>query len=556
MNTPTDKINKEDHPLAKLIRKYNKESLLSRPQLAKRVGVKDPKSIYGWENGLYGPEEKHIYRLINIYIQRGVIKNDQEAKELWELAYEKQIKGYATKFDKARLEQEQLERDTVLQEDYQPPYPQAELDVEPVITGQSVQNPAPSSEKSTNEQVAENNILSDVKLNSKASQTKNGQKRLLVAGITIALLAIIAVVLVIMLSAGKSQQNPSNPVQASSPSAQTEINSGLISSTKLPTPRGGFDATMLGNQKVLVAGGKNLDTGNLFSFAELYDPQSGIWTRTGNLNTPRVVASNNLVALKNGKALLAGGTNATNTTDFSSAELYDPETGQWSQTGALNTPRRNSTLTVLKDGRVLAVGGARGLPDGNRFLSTAELYDPQSGTWSYTGNLAVAREGHQAVLLNDGRVLVGGGEGPWKVRSNVAEIYDPVSGTWSSAGATPWGWAYATLVVLKDGRVLLAGGVDSNATVYSSAAIYDPDNNKWASISSMSGPRVAGFPALLPDGRVLVAGGGNQTVTINSTELYDAVTGKWTMGPNLPANIDAYKVVALSGGRILFIAIN
>src|SRR5262249_16757522 len=140
-----------------------------------------------------------------------------------------------------------------------------------------------------------------------------------------------------------------------------------------------------------------------------------------------------------GKVLVAGGTTIPGITN--SAELYDPNTGTWSLTGGLIAARYGHTATLLQNGKVSVAGGSDDVYLDST-LGSAELYDPATGTWSVTGNLNASRIFHTTTLLPNGKILVAGGYTKdhvpigsivysVPVSLNGAELYDPATETWS-----------------------------------------------------------------------------------------------------------------------------
>ena len=278
--------------------------------------------------------------------------------------------------------------------------------------------------------------------------------------------------------------------------------------------RSGHTATLLSNGLVLIVGGVFGD--GLRGVAELYNPVTGTFTPTGSLITPR--AFHTATLLPNGKVLIAGGNYIS---DLTSAELYDPISGTFAPTGSMHTARDWHTATLLNNGMVLIAGGGVG---GNynypSSTTSAELYNPATGTFTPTGSLGTARVYHTATLLNNGMVLVAGGSNGF-TDTNTAELYNPFTGTFTPTGNLNYGRTQHTATLLNNGLVLVAGG----DTVYSYvpiAELYDPIAGVFTSGSGLNTPRAWFTATLLNNGSVLIGGGdiANYPYTAPVSELY------------------------------------
>jgi hypothetical protein len=263
--------------------------------------------------------------------------------------------------------------------------------------------------------------------------------------------------------------------------------------------RAGHAATVLPNGKVLITGGYN---GVYLRSCEIFDPLTGRFSPAGEMAIPR--SGHSAVLLRNGKVLLVGGV-GTGWTFLNSAEIFDPSSRSSRLTAKMSTARESHTATLLGDGRVLIIGGHKGRRPNITIHASAEIYDPATGIFSPTASMSFPRHKHDAVLLQDGSVLVTGGsnELDWAGMYRTAEIYDPRFGTFRRAPDSRLRRFkhQGTSLLLRDHKVVLLGGA-------AQAEVYDPDTKNFVAVAgSLGQPRFFAAATLLANGDALVTGG-------------------------------------------------
>ena len=230
------------------------------------------------------------------------------------------------------------------------------------------------------------------------------------------------------------------------------------------------------------------------------------------------------------------------------------ESGAWSVTGSLAIARRNHTATKLNDGKVLVVGG-HGSSSGAGFGS-CEVFDPVPESWSPTAAMASARYGHTATLLPDGRVLVCGGQLSGSVGIASAEIYDPSTATWSSAAPLGYARFNHTATLLTNGKVLICGGRSSIFTSVAPIEVFDPGSGNWTTPVNLITPRSRHSASRLVNGKVLITGGLSSSLGTDlvETELYDPAAELITSTSPLVGSRGYHSATLLSDGKVLIAA--
>ena len=300
-------------------------------------------------------------------------------------------------------------------------------------------------------------------------------------------------------------------------------------------------ATLLGDGRVLIAGGYDFATANT---AEIYDPRTGLFTAvaaTMKAHRNRHVA----IMLPSGKVALVGG--LIPTPQIPAAEIFDPEKGTFTaSTGNSAMGGEINLAALLPDGKVLLEGYATNTIGAAK---AAEIFDPATG--SFTSATAGSLEPLGTMVhLADGRIF--------HVSDCGGEIYDPSTTNWTAAPDTH---SYCSqpesrgAAVMHDGRVLVTAGIScSGGGFCTTEEIFDPSDLSWTFVASpgQPGDGRSAQATLLPSGKVVVTGGQGFSTTTNAS-IYDP-TGD-TFGPD-GTTVGAHHsstATMLPGGDVLLV---
>ena len=256
--------------------------------------------------------------------------------------------------------------------------------------------------------------------------------------------------------------------------------------------------------------------------ASLYNPRTGVWTRTAPM--PKARMSMASIRLPNGEAMFVGGY-TPNFTFTNDVQIFNPTTGKW----RLGAPQPTDSI----DGLVTLTAGRKVLVTGGLVSRSVSLYDPATNTWKAAKPLPSQRwlgNNQNGVTLPDGRFVVpGGATSGTDVWTSQVVARDPLTRRWSRLASLNAPSVHAAVALVGRDRVLVAGRFPGSAC----AAVYDPSTNRWTPTPKMPTRGLAyGNPVALTDGSVLIIGG---------TELNDsggrddtAITMLFTMRGSRP----------------------
>jgi hypothetical protein len=289
-----------------------------------------------------------------------------------------------------------------------------------------------------------------------------------------------------------------------------------------PWPMVAIHAAMLQDGRIIMWDRENAGTTSM----RIYDPFNNTFTKIADPGGASVFCAG-FVVLPDNRVLLNGGHLITGDNyGLTSTNIYNPATNTWSTSGNMAQARWYPTTLMLADGRLLTMGGSI-TP-----ITTAtipEIYNVSSGVWTQMGN---ASTNPSTIGLYPKLHLLPSGKVFWINAGHGSKVFDPNSGTWSDlgGGSNP----LYTSVQYLPGKILGAGYGNYTNTI-------DLNPNPpvyWNVRQPMAYARYNLNLTILADGKVLATGGSNNNSNLDASavlpaELWDPATNTWTLLPSM-----------------------
>lgn len=286
---------------------------------------------------------------------------------------------------------------------------------------------------------------------------------------------------------------------------------------ELDLARTDHTATLLADGTILVVGGTSA-AGRPVLTAELVYPESGGTRPAGTL--PWGLAGHQAVPLPDGRVVFSGSDSYSGGEPSVDQDIcadypplvWDPKSIDFGPLPGA-TDSNGASVTLLADGRLLFAGGETACiwHQALAGLDGARIWDPLTDEMTETGSLVEPRAFGPSILLDDGRVLVGGGvrvlrlpAGPSIQPSGSLEAWDPVTGAWTNYGSA--GLSIDDLVLLEDGLSGVIGDFDDGYGM----RLFDPASGTLRPSDEDQVKPLRGSAVVDLDGALVFVGGLNK----------------------------------------------
>lgn len=279
------------------------------------------------------------------------------------------------------------------------------------------------------------------------------------------------------------------------------------------------------------------------------------WTEITSLPTQRVQAA---VAYQDGKIYVFGGISPTAQETSSLMLDVSHDAIGWTTLASMSTPRWGACAASV-NGKIYIVGGIYQTSQGYSFVANVAEYNPATNTFTQKAAIPLPAAQMSATVV-DGKIYVFGGlslaSGVFTLISTV-QVYDPATDTWTQAGPGPSAGEF-TMAASIGSNIYLMGG-DDGTTEYPNSyrGTVSGGTISWAPFNSFGAndiPRAlsAGSAGVL-NGKIYVAGGHTGGVDGATNFAFDPATKKWTSSFSLPVPVSLSNNLVGDGTSALYL---
>ncbi|HTK05469.1 MAG TPA: kelch repeat-containing protein [Candidatus Eisenbacteria bacterium] len=279
----------------------------------------------------------------------------------------------------------------------------------------------------------------------------------------------------------------------------------------MPTPRSEVASASIG-QKIYVIGGID-GFARTSSVVEVFDAKENAWTKLKPL--PKGVHHSSAIAV-GGKIYVFGGLTGLGGTPVDSLYIYDPDKDQWSRGKDLPDAVGGSAL-VNEDGRVHMLGGRSIGSD----VDSHYIYNIADNGWDSGPELISGREQFGAALFGRKLYVFGGSQGGVLYNTDAVEVLDLDRGIWDPAATMPLKRSDMA-VISQDGKVFVFGG-EGPTTTFDQVDVYDQKSDHWTTIKEKMPSARHGLAGAYVNGSFFLIGGGKRT-SISVTDANEVMS--------------------------------
>ncbi len=271
------------------------------------------------------------------------------------------------------------------------------------------------------------------------------------------------------------------------------------------------------------------------------------WVTLAGMPTPRIHAA--VVAIGSRFYVMGGAPTVSNVIPaptLTTVEIFDALTSTWT-TGVPMPVAREYLSAINVGGRIYAFGGSAGVPPSACYVSAnVAVFDPGTNAWTTLTSAPMMMSGTAIAAIGTSIYLIGGVTAcTGTAASSTVQVYDTVHDSWSTGASLP-GVAEQLGAAVQNGKIVEFGGLlnltggSGNATV--SQSVYDPATNAWTVTANgfvMDGvDLVADMASAVVNGSLYATGGDTSIGTLElGLWLYNPATSAWTIKESLPGTL-------------------